>query len=134
MARRRAFPIVGFRTDADILNPWNTTRPETVAVSLDNEGRTLIQTTSEDSVYLVLGSDDRSFTQLAAGDGLDVQGGLSLVVGLEIPMRDDIRAAHHLLAHDAERNRLAATRLPARRRSLYTPGPHVAHVLLTIRL
>ena len=80
MTRLRAFPIVGFRTDADILNAWNTTRPETVAVSLDNEGRTLIQTTSEDSVYLVLGSDDRSFTQLAAGDGLDVQGGLSLVV------------------------------------------------------
>src|SRR5690625_3622298 len=134
MTHLRAFPIVGFRTDADIVNAWNATRPDTVTISLDDEGRTLVQTTSEDSVYLVLGSDDRSFNQLAAGHGLEVTGGRSLVVGLEIPMRDDIRAEIHLLEYDAQRKRLGATRLPARRRSLYTPGPHVAHVLLTIRL
>jgi len=51
MTRLRAFPIVGFRTDADIVNAWNATRPDTVTISLDHEGRTLIQTTSEDSVY-----------------------------------------------------------------------------------
>src|SRR5690625_7721177 len=90
MTHLRAFPIVGFRTDADIVNAWNATRPDTVTISLDDEGRTLVQTTSEDSVYLVLGSDDRSFNQLAAGHGLEVTGGRSLVVGLEIPMRDDI--------------------------------------------
>src|SRR5690625_7662120 len=113
MTHLRAFPIVGFRTDADIVNAWNATRPDTVTISLDDEGRTLVQTTSEDSVYLVLGSDDRSFNQLAAGHGLGVTGGRGLVGGLGIPMRDDIRAEITLPEHDARRQRLGATRLRA---------------------
>jgi len=36
MTHLRAFPIVGFRTDADIVNAWNATRPDTVTISLDD--------------------------------------------------------------------------------------------------
>lgn len=134
MTSLRDFPLVGFRTDLPVENAWNTTRAGSVDISLSRTGRTVVTSSTSESVYLVHAGDERQFRILGDQSGIDIDPGLAYVIYLDAVARAEVRTEVHLLEYSSAGKRTGVTQIDARRRALYLPPEDVDRVLVTLRV
>lgn len=134
MTSLRDFPLVGFRTDLKVENTWNTTRAESVDIRLSRSGRTVVTSSSKQSVYLVLAGNERQFRALDEHCGINIDAGAAYVVHLDAEPSTEVRAEVHLLEYDSDGKRTGVTQIDARRRVLYIPPEGVDRLLVTVRV
>lgn len=134
MTSLRDFPLVGFRAGLPVENAWNVTRADSVDIALSRAGRTVVTSSTMDSVYLVHAGDERSFRRIDDQHGIGIDPNKSYVIHLDALANAEVRAEVHLLEYDAAGERSGFTQIGPRRRVLYLPPEGVDRVLLTLRV